>query len=173
MSYRVTLLRIAPGLLPLIIGMVIGSLWSSEPPALLTAQSPVGNLPPLAKPSLLPDTQEPSTTEKNGEFTEISGASFSGEVGERVTVVEARGGRDVAGSGGLIGFSHVDSEGTQVITIVDAEKRWMAVYHVDSRGTIRLASSREIAADFTLQLNATAPLPDQIRRLQGISPRSN
>jgi hypothetical protein len=96
---------------------------------------------------------------------------FADVAGERVTVVEARGGRDAAGSGGLIGFSHVDGEGTQVITIVDAEKLWMAVYHVSSDGKIRLVSSREIAADFTLQLNATTPLPDQIRRLQGITPR--
>lgn len=173
MNHRVMMQRIAPGLLPMLIGIVIGSLWSSEPPALVTAQTPEEMTAPFSKPSFLPATQEPSEAEYDGDESQSAAASFSSQVGERVTVVDARGGRDVAGSGGLIGFSHVDSEGTQVITIVDAEKRWMAVYHVDSRGTIRLSSSREIAADFTLQLNATAPLPDQIRRLQGISPRSN
>lgn len=157
----------------MVIGIVMGSLWSSQPPATAKAQTPVENTAALPKPTFLPATQEPPTPDSGSEFGESPTSGFSNQVGERVTVVEARGGRDVAGSGGLIGFSHVASEGTQVITIVDAEKRWMAVYHVDSRGTIRLASSREIAADFTLQLNATAPLPDQIRRLQGIPPRSN
>lgn len=162
----VKLSRILPGLLPLFVGIVIGVAWASEPPADVTAQSPAGT------PSPLPEPSESRAAAQASDFEENSGPRFSSQVGERVTVVDARGGRDVAGSGGLIGFSHVDGEGTQVITIVDAEKRWMAVYHVDSEGKIRLASSREIAADFTLQLNATAPLPDQIRRLQGISPRS-
>lgn len=93
------------------------------------------------------------------------------QIGDRVTVIEARPGRDVAGSGDLIGFSHVDGSGTQVITLVDTEKAWMAVYHVGSSGEIRLVSSRAIDADFTLQLNATSPTPEDIRRLQGVSPR--
>ncbi|TWU20012.1 hypothetical protein [Allorhodopirellula heiligendammensis] len=174
---RGKLTRIAPGLMSLVVGILIGVAWTSDPPAIVTAQSP----PPVPSslPEMFPAADAPfsdpeasasNLTQKSSEF---SARQFRDQVGERVTVVEARGGRDVAGSGGLIGFSHVDGEGTQVITIVDAEKRWMAVYHVNSEGTIRLASSREIAADFTLQLNATAPLPDQIRRLQGIPPRSN
>jgi hypothetical protein len=40
----------------------------------------------------------------------------------------------------------------------------MAVYHIDRSGTIRLVSSRPIDADFSLQLNATSPLPDEIRQ---------
>lgn len=165
-SHSEKLSRILLGLLPLIAGIVIGVAWASEQPAAVSAQSPADAASSSPGPSALTPTAP--TPGRNVD----SAQNFRNLVGERVTVVEARGGRDVAGSGGLIGFSHVDGEGTQVITIVDAEKRWMAVYHVDSEGKIRLASSREIAADFTLQLNATAPLPDQIRRLQGIPPRS-
>ena len=41
----------------------------------------------------------------------------------------------------------------------------MAVYHVNSAGEIRLVSSRPIDADFSVQLNVTDPLPDEIRGL--------
>jgi hypothetical protein len=41
----------------------------------------------------------------------------------------------------------------------------MAVYHIDKARTIRLISSRPIDADFSLQLNVTAPLPEKIRRI--------
>ncbi|MFK8112949.1 MAG: hypothetical protein AB8B91_12140 [Rubripirellula sp.] len=81
-------------------------------------------------------------------------------------MIQGRPGRDVAGSGDLIGFSHVDDSGTQVISLVNAQKMWMAVYHIGSDGAIRLVSSRAIDADFTLQLNATEPTPEQIRRIQ-------
>lgn len=144
--------RVGATLLPLVVGILMGVAWTSGNPPLVTAQPPETTAP----------------------FTPLGDQApfLGGGNGERVTVVEARPGRDVAGSGGLIGFSHLDDSGTQVITIVDAEKRWMAVYHVGSQGTIRLVSSREIAADFTLELNATPPLPDQIRRLQGLPSRS-
>ena len=66
-------------------------------------------------------------------------------------------------AGDMIGFSHSDGSGTQTITLVHAEKSWMAVYHVDRSGKIRLVSSRPIDADFSLQLNATSPLPEEIR----------
>jgi len=85
-------------------------------------------------------------------------------------VIQAREGRDVAGSGDLIGFSHVDDRGTQVITLVNTRKLWMAVYHISSEGEIRLTSSRPIDADFTLQLNVTDPLPEHIRELQPAKP---
>lgn len=68
-------------------------------------------------------------------------------------------------AGEMIGFSHTDGAGTQTITLVDTRKSWMAVYHVERSGTIRLVSSRPIDADFSLQLNATAPLPEEIRRI--------
>jgi hypothetical protein len=71
-----------------------------------------------------------------------------------------------AGSAGeLVGFTHVDASGTQRITLVHTGKFWMAVYHIDGSGTIRLVSSRPIDADFSLQLNAASPLPDEIRQL--------
>jgi len=149
--------RIAPSLIPLAAGVLIGVVWASQQSAAVTAQSPVA-FPPTA-------TFPPLT----GPSAPTAGIALPAG---SVTVIEARGGRDVAGSGDLIGFSHVDDSGTQVITMVDAEKRWMAVYHVGSQGAIRLVSSREIAADFTLELNATPPLPDQIRRMQGMPPRS-
>ena len=75
----------------------------------------------------------------------------------------AQGGAGAAGH--MIGFSHSDGSGTQTITLVDTRKSWMAVYHVDRSGTIRLVSSRPIDADFSLQLNATSPLPEEIRRI--------
>ncbi len=71
----------------------------------------------------------------------------------------------VGAAGDMIGFSHSDASGTQTITIVHTGKSWMAVYHIDRSGTIRLVSSRPIDADFSLQLNATSPLPDEIRQL--------
>ena len=68
-------------------------------------------------------------------------------------------------AGDMIGFSHSDGSGTQTITIVHTSKSWMAVYHIDKSGAIRLVSSRPIDADFSLQLNATSPLPEEIRQL--------
>jgi hypothetical protein len=71
----------------------------------------------------------------------------------------------VGAAGDMIGFSHSDGSGTQTITIVHTEKSWMAVYHIDRSGKIRLVSSRPIDADFSLQLNATSPLPEEIREI--------
>ncbi len=71
----------------------------------------------------------------------------------------------VGASGDMIGFSGSDGAGTQTITLVHTGKSWMAVYHIDRSGQIRLVSSRPIDADFSLQLNATSPLPEEIREL--------
>jgi hypothetical protein len=71
----------------------------------------------------------------------------------------------VGASGDMIGFSHSDSSGTQTITLVHTRKSWMAVYHIDRSGTLRLVSSRPLDADFSLQLNATSPLPEEIRQI--------
>ena len=70
-------------------------------------------------------------------------------------------------AGDMIGFSRELGDGVQAITLINASQRWMAVYHIDAAGQIRLASSRPLDADFTIQFNATSPLPDEIRRLQG------
>ena len=71
----------------------------------------------------------------------------------------------VGAAGSVIGFSGCNSSGTQTITLVNTEKFWMAVYHVTADGEIRLVSSRPIDADFSVQLNVTDPLPDDIRGL--------
>ncbi|MDB4338610.1 hypothetical protein OAL43_02100 [bacterium] len=71
----------------------------------------------------------------------------------------------VASSGDVIGFSGCNASGTQTITLVHTGKSWMAVYHVGPEGEIQLVSSRPIDADFSLQLNVTAPLPDEIKGL--------
>ncbi len=71
----------------------------------------------------------------------------------------------VGAAGEMIGFTHSDGSGTQTITLVHTGKSWMAVYHIDRSGTLRLVSSRAIDADFLLQLNATSPLPDEIRKM--------
>jgi hypothetical protein len=65
----------------------------------------------------------------------------------------------------MIGFSHSDDSGTQTITLVHTGKSWIAVYHIDRSGKIHLVSSRPIDADFSLQLNATSPLPEEIRAI--------
>lgn len=71
----------------------------------------------------------------------------------------------VGSAGEMIGFSHSDGAGTQTITLIHAGKSWMAVYHIDRSGKIRLVSSRPVDADFSLQLNATSPLPEEIREI--------
>ena len=73
----------------------------------------------------------------------------------------------VGAAGEIIGFTDSDGSGSQTITLVHTGKSWMAVYHIDRAGTIRLVSSRPIDADFSLQLNATSPLPREIRELTG------
>ena len=71
----------------------------------------------------------------------------------------------VGAAGEMIGFSHIDGSGTMTITLVHTGKSWMAVYHIDRTGKIRLVSSRAVDADFSLLLNATSPLPDEIRKM--------
>ena len=71
----------------------------------------------------------------------------------------------VGAAGSVIGFSGCNTSGTQTITLVNTDKFWMAVYHVSSDGGISLVSSRPIDADFSVQLNVTDPLPDEIRGL--------
>ena len=75
-------------------------------------------------------------------------------------------GPSLAAASDMIGFSTTLAGGTQAITLINASRRWMAVYHVDQAGQIRLVSSRPLDADFSFQFNATAPLPEEIRRLQ-------
>lgn len=74
----------------------------------------------------------------------------------------------VGSAGEMIGFAGSSGTG-QIITVIHTGKSWMSVYHIGQTGEIRLASSRPIDADFSLELNATAPLPDDIRRAAGRS----
>lgn len=149
--------RMAPTILFLVIGFALGALFATNPPVMLVQAQP---------PSRLGDSSSESEPKP-----EPGGVVSASEIGGRLSVIEARGGRDVAGSGDLIGFSHVDETGTQVITLINTQKLWMAVYHIGSSGQIRLASSRAIDADFTLQLNAASPTPEEIRRMRDASPR--
>ncbi|TWU59348.1 hypothetical protein Poly51_21360 [Rubripirellula tenax] len=96
--------------------------------------------------------QAPATQSDAAEF--LSGAAIT-----------KRGVPQMGVAGDMIGFSSSDASGTQTITLVHTGKSWMAVYHIDKSGTIRLISSRPIDADFSLQLNATSPLPEEIRQL--------
>ncbi|MCC9599701.1 hypothetical protein LOC67_03935 [Stieleria sp. JC731] len=72
-----------------------------------------------------------------------------------------------AAAGDLIGFFGSDDSGTHTIALVNTRKMQIAVYHIDRSGVLRLISSRPIDADFSVTLNATDPLPSQIRLLQG------
>ena len=101
----------------------------------------------------------------SAEATEQPGFPGAALAAAEQSPAEPPGGAGAAGE--IIGFSHSDASGTQTITLVHTGKSWMAVYHIDRSGQIRLASSRPIDADFTLQFNATSPLPEEIRGLGG------
>ena len=115
------------------------------------AASGVGQAPvPLVPPSeRLPIDQAGPTAADGAGFVVTAGAV----------------GPQTGASGDMIGFSSSDGAGTQTITLVHTGKSWMAVYHIDRSGQIRLVSSRPIDADFSLQLNATSPLPQEIREM--------
>lgn len=105
------------------------------------------------------------------ESTGISGAAVPASATGGVALPQPApmfpAGPSLAAAGDMIGFSRELAGGTQAITLINASRRWMAVYHVDQAGQIRLVSSRPLDADFSFQFNATAPLPEEIRRLQG------
>ena len=130
---------------------------------------------PLESPQKLPDLSsgalDPSSTDQDlgnvppwfGQPDQSMPATGPELPSSRVSPLKSP--HNVGAAGDIIGFSHSDGSGSQRITLVNTSKSWMAVYHIDRSGRIRLASSRPIDADFTLQLNATAPLPDEIRRM--------
>ena len=70
-------------------------------------------------------------------------------------------------AGELIGFSGFDGSGTQTITLVHTGKMQIAVYHIGRSGQIEFVSSRPIGHDFSVTLNASKPLPSEIRLLSG------
>lgn len=73
----------------------------------------------------------------------------------------------VAGAGELLGFVNPAAQNGQHVTIVNASRGTMLVYHVDGQsGQITLKSSRRLTWDFSLdEYNATAPLPTEIRQM--------
>jgi hypothetical protein len=95
------------------------------------------------------------------------GATQPGQLPSPPAKPAAKGAPVLIQAGDMIGFSRELGDGVQAITIINASQRWMAVYHIDTSGQIRLTSSRPLDADFTIQFNATSPLPEEIRRLQG------
>lgn len=123
--------------------------------ALAVVLSPIGTsqTPVAWPPSVAPEAE--------GSPPEILAGLSPAPAGKSGPVVQT------ALSGEMIGFSHVDGGGTQTITLVHTGKSWMAVYHVDRSGVIQLVSSRPIDADFSLQFNATSPLPEEIRKIGG------
>lgn len=106
-----------------------------------------------------------------GSVTPTDRAAAAGPVGATlplgVTIPPDGGVANLQLASDLIGFSRDLGGGIQAITIINASHRWMAVYHIDSGGQIRLTSSRPLDEDFTILFNATSPLPEEIRRLQG------
>ena len=95
------------------------------------------------------------------------GATQPGQLPSPPAKSAAKGAPVLIQAGDMIGFSRELGDGVQAITIINASQRWMAVYHIDTSGQIRLTSSRPLDADFTIQFNAASPLPEEIRRLQG------
>lgn len=123
-------------------GMVVVAMTSDGPGGLAGASDPI--TPTTTAPPVGPLPQP----------VLLQGVSSAGQPPQLTT------------AGDMIGFSRELGDGVQAITLINASRRWMAVYHISAEGQIRLASSRPLDADFTLQFNATSPLPDEIRRLQ-------
>ena len=119
---------------------------------------PAAPLPPAAAPRPMPVAPSTRPLAGIGPVAFGSGGSAAATSGALAHLMTA---------GDMIGFSRDLSDGTQAITIINASQRWMAVYHIDTSGQIRLTSSRPLEADFTIQFNASSPLPEEIRRLQG------
>jgi hypothetical protein len=73
----------------------------------------------------------------------------------------------MAAAGDLMAFSTDVGNGTQQITVIDANERVMSVYHVASgKGEIELRSVRNIRWDLLMEeFNGVRPLPREIRVL--------
>ena len=119
------------------------------------AQQPNGTAPPQSEGAAAKTPQPPPFRVKEN------------IPGEKMVAPPSESRPQVGAAGQLIGFNGFDGSGSQTITLVHAGKMQIAVYHIDRSGLIRLVSSRPIDADFSVTLNPTAPLPDQIRALAG------
>jgi hypothetical protein len=73
----------------------------------------------------------------------------------------------VVGEGGLVALSGPSVDNGQLITVIDAKSRAMAVYRIDAAtGRIKLMSVRNLNWDLqVMQLNSETPLPQEIRSL--------
>jgi len=139
--------------------------------SLMTAESARGEAATTVSPDGLPaellDASPPVATRQNSVPGLPSTALPMAFRAAAPPAGSSKGPATLIQAGDMIGFSRELGDGVQAITIINASRRWMAVYHVDAVGQIRLTSSRPLDADFTIQFNATAPLPEDIRRLQG------
>lgn len=139
----------------LILGIVLTGIAADPPPSMGVPDGSVTDTAAIA-----PDAADPPTAEEPA----VGGR---GGTRNRQSRAAAPPPPQLASAGDMIGFSRELGDGVQAITMIDASRRWMAVYHVDQQGRIRLTSSRPLDADFTIQFNATSPLPEEIRRLRG------
>ncbi len=71
----------------------------------------------------------------------------------------------VASAGDCLAFSRPVGDGSQLITVINTSREWMAVYHIDRTGKITLTGSRPLAQDFAVEFNVNSPLPNEIRQL--------
>lgn len=127
------------------------------------ASQPAATPAPAADPAVLPREPGRAAAHNTRPLAGIGPVTFGSGPG-----AAAGGGlAHLMTAGDMIGFSRDLGDGVQAITIINASQRWMAVYHIDTSGQIRLTSSRPLEADFTIQFNASSPLPEEIRRLQG------
>jgi len=67
---------------------------------------------------------------------------------------------------GMLGFASPDGSGGQMVTLVQTEQNWLAVYAISADGQVKLRSSRPLGQDFSLQFNVTDPTPSAIKQLQ-------
>ena len=67
----------------------------------------------------------------------------------------------------LIAFQVPAAEGRQQLTLIDADKRVVSIYHIDPKsGEISLKSVRDINWDLQMtEFNGASPLPREIRSL--------
>ena len=74
-----------------------------------------------------------------------------------------------ASSGALVAHVAASDVGPQAVTVIDPDRRVMAVYHVDrATGEIALKSVRNLSWDLELvEFNSAAPLPQDIRAMRG------
>lgn len=108
-----------------------------------TGQAPTNPIPPNFGEEFVPEVAPPKQSAAAAQLT----ASASAE--------------------GMMAFASTSPGGGQVVTVVDAQQKWMAVYSVDVvGGRIKLLSSRPLRQDFSIEYNVAEPTPADIQKLQ-------